>query len=777
MVSALGLAALLAVQQPQARATLAPATVLPGDEAVLTILVRTAGNAPLEISWPPQPDIEVLDIRDRSAVRMESGVPVRETLRQVTLRAARPGRFMIGPIEVRQGAAVTTLSGVELTVEPRGAAVGLAERILEAAGRVPAPPLADGEVALTLRVMPDTVVVGQQVDVLTLAWFPREVRSRLRAPPTLHAPPVTGGWVYHQHVPRAPVLSRDVNGRPYDVYVLHDAVFPLRDGTVPIGPAVVSYMLPGSPSLLGREVRHELASAKALLEVRLPAGDPRGELAVGSDLAWSVTVPGGELPLGEAREAVIAIAGQGNAALWPEPNVAWPPSLRVYPGEPAVTIRSDRGTVFGTKTFRYLIVADSAGVHRVPPPAYRYYDIGRGEVVELAAGPIELSTAGGGVPRISWTRPPPLLTAPAKSGAVERLARRHVRIWPWLIGAPPFIVLIVGLLRRHRARQGVRRHKETPGFISLDGLSRDFRRALAALVPDHALREGDRLADALRAAGVEEPVAQHAVRTRDRLRQALFGPGGAPDADELRAEVEEILRVLVGEVDRMRHGVRVAVLCGMMAASLPSGGVAQGPERLYGAGAYRTAADSFARRVAQAPWRADAWYSLGAARLAMGERGAALAAWVRAARLAPRHPKIREQLDELRPADDVTRRLTWVAPLTVAEAALIAGGMWALAWFSLLWGRRRRWLAVGLFAGSVAAASLSGFVAWRYREPAGVVVSREAAVREAPFPTAPVRTVVTAGHAVRVEGARGGWVLVERGGVVGWVPVRAIVRL
>src|SRR5207248_3130340 len=76
---------------------------------------------------------------------------------------------------------------------------------------------------------------------------------------------------------------------------------------------------------------------------------------------------------------------------------------------------------------------------------------------------------------------------------------------------------------------------------------REFLNVLKSYVSDPFARDGDGLARALRAAGVDNAVADHVKRLRDRLRAARYGPRGLGDAAELAAEVEQVLRVLGAE--------------------------------------------------------------------------------------------------------------------------------------------------------------------------------------------------------------------------------------
>ena len=84
--------------------------------------------------------------------------------------------------------------------------------------------------------------------------------------------------------------------------------------------------------------------------------------------------------------------------------------------------------------------------------------------------------------------------------------------------------------------------------VLLTGLCMWKGAALRRLVTTAELREGDQLADALRAAGVDPALAVHATLVRDRLRRAIYGPRGPRDVEELTAETQEVLRALTGEV-------------------------------------------------------------------------------------------------------------------------------------------------------------------------------------------------------------------------------------
>src|SRR5204863_6971365 len=108
---------------------------------------------------------------------------------------------------------------------------------------------------------------------------------------------------------------------------------------------------------------------------------------------------------------------------------------------------------------------------------------------------------------------------------------------------------IAWLARRRRRQERTSAGATTagPALSPLGRVEREFLAVLASHVSDPFARDGDGLAQALRAAGVESAVADHVKRLRDRLRAARYGPRGLGDAAELAAEIEQVLRVLGAE--------------------------------------------------------------------------------------------------------------------------------------------------------------------------------------------------------------------------------------
>ena len=783
MTPLLGLALAALLQGAEVTATVDRTRLTVGEEVLLTVRARTRSAEPLQLLLPPLAGFAIVGSRDLTEVSMSgTGAAVRTTVRELQLRAEQAGALLIGPVRVRQGQSSTATDPILVTVDSAATGIAtalspLARALLETA---PAPRSPD-DVALTIIVPDDTVVIGQQVDLIAAAWIPRSLRERMRRPPLLTLVTPEGVWAYPPSTPAGVVAQRVVGGRPMDLFVTHQIVFPLAAGAVTVPPATVEYAVPVTFSFFSREERYELRSDSVKITVlSLPAGGGGGRSAddrgvVGQGLTLDLTIEPAATRVGEPIEAATTVTGVGNVALWPEPVVRWPPGFRAYPAQTEMRLAPQQGRMAGSKTFRFLAVPDSAGTFVLPDVRYPYFDVVAGRYEVAAAAPRGLAVAPGAEPRAARALPP--LLARRDEPVWERLGRRLDGAgWIALVLGPPFAAW---LLRRRR-RAAAPASPDGAGDRAptrLGRLEHEFLAVLASHVSDAFARDGDGLAQALRAAGIDSAVADHVKRLRDRLRAARYGPRGLGDAAELAEEIEQVLRVLGAESGggggggpRRRHRILVTLLL-LLAAAPRLQAQTPSAEALYEAGALRAAADSFAARAAHEPTVAAHWYNLGATLYRAGADGKATAAWTRAARLAPRDPVIRRARRLLPAPDAASEQLLvvgWATPREWGSAALVA---WAALWVVALGGLQRRRALLVVLAAAALGAAVGGAAEWRRRaRPLAVVVAGEAPVHTAPYGAASAAVSVRAGGALFVGRRYGAWVEVRRSdGVRGWV--------
>jgi hypothetical protein len=629
-------------------------------------------------------------------------------------------------------------------------------------------------VALTMLVPSDTVFAGQQVDLIAAAWIPRDLGERMRRPPLLTLATPEGVWAYPTATSSGAALSRQVNGRWMDLFIAHQVVFPLAAGRLTVPPASVEYALPVTFSFFSREERYTLRSdSVAITVLPLPPANPATNV-VGEKLSLDLQIDPTSMRVGEPVDAAITISGVGNVALWPppDPGLRWPTGFRSYPAQTEMRLATDAGRITGSKTFHFLAVPDSSGNFVLPEVRYPYFDATAGRYEMVTAPARALAVAPGAEPRAARVLPA-LLPARGEQLADRVSGQLESRGWLALLLVPPLVAWVAS--RRRRRPPAVAAATPGPELTPLGRLEREFLTVLSSHVSNPFARDGDGLAQALRAAGVESAVADHVKRLRDRLRAARYGPRGLGDSAELAAEIEQVLRVLgaerSGAVRRPHVTMAVIAMLVLIGGSLGAQ-QAQTPsaEALFEAGALRAAADSFAARAAREPRDAAHWYNLGATLYRAGADGKATAAWIRAARLAPRDPAIRRALRLLPAPDPVTEQILTVGWATPAEWGLIAAIGWVLLWLTVAVGGRRR-VVLALFAAVALGASILGALEWRRRDrPVAVVIADAAPVRAAPYGGASAAATVQAGGALLVGRGYGPWVEVHRSdGIHGWV--------
>jgi len=203
---------------------------------------------------------------------------------------------------------------------------------------------------------------------------------------------------------------------------------------------------------------------------------------------------------------------------------------------------------------------------------------------------------------------------------------------------------------------------------------------------------------------------------------------------------------------------------------------AQSPEDLYRAGAFRVAGDSFAARALENPDVSAHWYNLGNALYRAGDYATARAAWIKAARLAPRTAVIREALRLVAAPDASSAGASDVTLLTPGEIEVIGIALWTLGWLLVGLRRSRRVSAPVVVAGT-AVLVLAAAKIRDYQQPIALIRHANTALRAAPFASAPIRRAMEMSATVEVLDRYAGWALVKRGVERGWVRRSEIVPI
>lgn len=733
-----------------------------GEDLTFTVYARADGPGTVTLITPSFDGFDVV----RRSERREVGVNgARTQVWEYHLKARALGHYTLGPVQVVQGGIIAQAPGVEVDVLADGAGIAaqLNTRVRDLL--IAAPPPRDTGPAVTVILSGEQVLVGQQVDVLTAAWFPRDLRLRLRRQPTLEPPTFAGVWSYPQPVPPGIAATKRVGDVWYDLFIYHQVIFPITPGPLDGTPAVLRFSVPVAFQFFSQEDRFELKSVLPRVGV-LPLPDegrPAGfDGAVGSGLTLTREVDGPPRA-GEPVGVRFVLRGRGNVALWPPPFLRWPEGTQVYPEGTEEQLDAVGGVLGGTKIFRYLVVPDSAGVLPIPTVTYHYFDPVPATYQHTDVAGLRIPVAAALSVVASRAEPPPLL-----HGDEVEPAWRWVRLlpwWAWILvwGALPawFGVLKTPRVARIRAE---RRERPSPWVDAQVQFDSALAAALRGVATDPA-----RLDRALREAGADAAFAERVVKVRERLGAERFASTGGSAPAALLAEVHAVTATLLQLGRRGRSGVGAALIAVLLLGAA-TGHAQQVPaERLYETRAYRAAMEAFATRAAAHPDAMADWYALGASAYRIGNDGVAVAAWTRAARLAPRSRTLARAMLLVPAPDPASAEWRRVPPFTGAECFLVATVLWIAAWLGVLvtgeW--RGRWAVVA--TGALAAAALGSWSASEARRPLGILTATTP-LRVSPHGRAPGSRDLPVGTAVAPEHKRPGWVLVRSAtGEVGWV--------
>ena len=628
---------------------------------------------------------------------------------------------------------------------------GISPRARAMLDRFPLP--RPGEVSIATRFSTDTAWIGEQVELVTAAWFPRELRNRLRHTPNLLPPALNGLWSVQVQANMAMAATRTLRGQLYDLFIAHQTIFPLGGGKITVPPAILTYSVPASASFFAPEQKKTLSSRPAALVVRpIPA---RLTTALGSGptarnirLVWfGVGVP---TQAGTPALLELVLSGEGNVALWPTPELTWPSGVRVYPDrteEKSISVAGRRG---GEKRFRFTVVADSEGVLSLPQVRYPYFDPGPVDVSIATANAVALVVMSGAG---SAARRQPLPIGEAEDIPIASQLVLHG--WPMmlvLLGLPPLLV------HWHRRRRQI---------PSLPVVKQSPEAELRALLGSCGATSPDAVVSALRLRGVPREDAEGVRQWLVAVSRRRYGPPGA-DATPPPAPLARVLT-------RLRLVIRLSPLL-LLGVAIRLGAQAAGEGVVqYRAGKYHAAARSFEQATRRTPAAVSAWRNLAAARWLDGDDIGASAAWVRALELAPRDPATRNAWHGSGGIPAEVRALAPAIPVSRDELVVIALIVWWLGWLVTLLGARR----TGVVLGSLSLAFAGGALLRVWLESEHRVLLRSGAVlRVSPQTAAPSLGDGIAWSLARVERQREGWVLVTLvSGRQGWLPGSAVAPL
>lgn len=585
LFSVLVLGAAKAFAQPEVRVSLdaSPTEARVGDMIRLEVRVQTRGGSidGLELEdLRKYPELELISHQTMRPMQFSfgfgRGIQTESSLAQIyVFRATAEGTYAFSP-------AVARVDGKTHRSEPLTIVVsgGASSTAAPGSPGSTAPPPADPNEELSgaefdARAFLRTVVepadpyLGQQVNVTVYLY------TRLRLGPqslTPTKPPMDGFWVHDDPITSLQAFSAQVRGLNYQVYpLIRAAAFPQRSGELTLGAPKVSFDV-ARMSFFDAPERVEREGVPLSVRVKpLPAPIPANVVVGQYDV--QARLDRTSVSTGDAVTLHIDAGGVGNIQ---DLRIDLPPIAGVRALQPAIRDRQslNAGVLSGTRSWEWILIAETPGVHTVPPIEIHYFDPEAETYSTARTSPLTFTATGQAKRPAATIEPARVATETARAefgplriySALDR-GRTALRDYPWfawLLAIPPLgflgLVVAVAILRRREERSNtsvaVQRKLLRSAREALDaGDPRNFYDRIVASL-QHALeaRLGEsvgglphvELRTRLQSLGFDEDLVDRVINELEGADFARFAASGVD-----REEMERCLHRTAAIIERV----------------------------------------------------------------------------------------------------------------------------------------------------------------------------------------------------------------------------------
>ncbi|RLB40331.1 MAG: hypothetical protein DRH30_08620, partial [Deltaproteobacteria bacterium] len=227
----------------------------------------------------------------------------------------------------------------------------------------------DEHAFLRTVVEPEEVYIGQQVNV-TVYLYVRLGLSPQSVVPS--KPSMDGFWVHDDPVTNLQSQTVSVMGAHYRAFVLQrSAAFPQRSGEMTIGPPKVTFDA-GGRSLFDARRRLDRVGVPVTVNVK-PLPQPGPPDAVVGPHSIRASLDRTTVRTGDAVTLRVDAGGVGNVQ---ELRVTLPPIVGARTLQPVIRDQQQfqGGILSGARTWEWILIAETPGVHTVPSINLHFFD-------------------------------------------------------------------------------------------------------------------------------------------------------------------------------------------------------------------------------------------------------------------------------------------------------------------------------------------------------------------------------------------------------------------
>src|SRR5262245_35342172 len=295
-----------AQDRPKVSAELEPSTVRAGEVSVLRITVESRGGELPKIPVPALPrELQIVGTQDYQETNISFGSRITTIRREIMLLPQQTGEFRIAPVRVVIGN--TTVYTWPLTLRVTGSPITPGTAV-------------GGDARILVRMVPDTVYVGEQSTLVGEVLLSPELQMRLTRPPGYDAPAPSDFWI--QELSSEPGTEfRVINGQRFVAQRFYRAYFPLTAGRYAFAPARVTYE--ARQGFLFAPQSFELRSeSPKVVVLPLPEhGRPADFRGAVGHVKVRASIEPASAAVGDAVSLTVEVKGTGNIKALPLPTL------------------------------------------------------------------------------------------------------------------------------------------------------------------------------------------------------------------------------------------------------------------------------------------------------------------------------------------------------------------------------------------------------------------------------------------------------------------------
>ncbi len=371
-------------------------------------------------------DFEVLSSRRRSNYSLVNGRMTGSTAWELELMARAAGTFELPPVRFGN----ETSKPLTITVTPRTAADD-----------------DDGPLLLELEVSDRNPYVQAEVICTLRMYFDIASSERRLSEPALQG---IDAVVKRLGDDRSYFATR--SQRRYEVIERRYGIYPQASGSLDLDAfSLQARILDNQRSFLARTgTMHRVQSEPVAIEVRpVPDGFPGATWlpARNLDIEQRLDAPS-PLHAGEPISVTFELRAEGlNASQLPDPVIAWPEGLRVYPEAPTSDEVSDLQGTRATRRLSMALIASEAGEYSVPAIRIPWWNTKTDRLEFAELPPRDLSV----LPRPEATGPPSPTTVDTQIAARAGNNAAYWRYASLILGSGWLLTLVLWWLRQNRS--------------------------------------------------------------------------------------------------------------------------------------------------------------------------------------------------------------------------------------------------------------------------------------------------------------------------------------